>query len=247
MRGQDDLGLADGPWGWTSRIGGMIEYPPNYPTYFLLDLFVCAALAPVIGTLMRRLPLPALVAGCLAAAFGYGPIPLVRPDVVLPFAAGAAVALHRVDPTLLDPYWRPIGAFFLVFCIASIAALAAGYPALFQLGILRALGMLAAWTCSAPLATSRAGPWLAGWSSYAFLLFCAHSPLLHLLASIWPAGLTYGLFYVTAVPLVIVGTFAAGPIMRARGGPFWSILTGARRPVAARASGRRDGSALSGP
>jgi succinoglycan biosynthesis protein ExoH len=233
LRGQDDLGLSSGAWGGLARTGELLEEPPNYPTYFLLDLFACAALAPVIGPLMRGLPLPVLVAGSVAAAFGYGPIPMVRPDVALPFAVGAAIALHQVDPHILDRYWLPIGIAFLAFCTVSIAVLAAGYPSLFQLGLLRALGVPAAWTVSAVLADTRAGRWLAGWSRYAFLLFCVHSPLLHLIAGAWPADLTYGLFYATAVPMVIAGALCAGCILEERASPAWRLLTGSRRPTTA--------------
>ena len=229
LRGQDDLGLSGGDWGWLARVGELLGNPPNYPTYFLLDLFACAALAPIIGALMRWLPLPVLVAGCVAAATGYGPLPMVRPDVALPFAAGAAIALHRVDPRILDRFWLPIGCAFLVFCAVSIAALAAGHPALFQLGLLRALGVPAAWTVSAALAGTQAGAWLAGWSRSAFLLFCMHSPLLHLIAGAWPDSLEYGLFYVTALPMVIVGGLGAGRVLEERGGLAWRLLTGSPR------------------
>jgi succinoglycan biosynthesis protein ExoH len=233
LRGQDDLGLSGGAWGWLARIGELLDNPPDYPTYFLPDLFACAALAPIIGVLMRRLPLPILLVGSVAAALGYGPIPMVRPDVALPFAAGAAIALHRVDPCILDRHWLPIGIAFLVFCTASIAALAGGYPSLFQLGLLRALGVPAAWTVSVALAGTRTGQWLAGWSRYAFLLFCAHSPLLHLIAGAWPAGLDYGLFYATVVPTVIAGVLGAGRILEERSGLAWHLLTGSRRPATA--------------
>jgi hypothetical protein len=60
-----------------------------------------------------------------------------------------------------------------------------------------------------------------------------HSPLLHLIAGAWPADLTYGLFYATAVPMVIAGVLCAGCILEERASPAWRLLTGSRRPTTA--------------
>lgn len=233
LRGQNDLsplaidGQGFGPWFGSLR--ALLDEPPDYPTYFLVDLFLCMLLAPLISRIMRLAPILALGVGGLMAAYGYGPVPTVRPDIILPFAAGAAIAVHRLDPRLLDRLWWQIGLVFLFLCVVFIADTAAGRPSHLSLGVLRVAGALAAWSFSAILARTALGHRLAGWSPYAYLIFCAHSPALNLLFSIWPnePG-SYWLFYSTAAPLVIVAVIALAILFERRGGRLINFLTGGR-------------------
>jgi succinoglycan biosynthesis protein ExoH len=237
LRGQDDLvGLdltsGDALTAWSA----FLDSPPDYPTYFLVDLFICTLLAPLIEVLARRVPVLLLAAGCLAAAYGYGPLPTVRPDVVLPFVAGAVVAVQGIELRALDRCWWQIGLDFLALCTASVTDVAAGRPSPLSLGLLRAAGVPAAWTASAVLARAEVGRWLAGGGRVAFLLFCAHSPALHLLADAWPRNASYWLFYATAAPAVIAASIVTGLTLEGRGGPAWTLLTGSRRGAASRPS-----------
>ena len=232
LRGQNDLApfeqAAADPVSWLTTLGVFLDGPPNYPTYFLIDLFALAALSPLIGAFLRRAPVATLLAGGVAAAVGYAPVPLVRPDVALPFMAGAAAAIHRIDPRLLDRYVWPLLIGFLLISLAFVAALAVEVSVPLSLGLVRMTGVPALWALSAVLAPTMLGRRLAGLSGLAFVLFCAHSPALHLLAGIWPENAGYWLFYAAAAPLVVLAVLMATAALRRWGGGVLYLLTGAR-------------------
>lgn len=232
FRVQNDLApfqLAAGdPASWLPTLGAFLDAPPNYPTYFLVDLFTLAALSPLFGALLRRAPICTLIVGGLAAALGHGPIPTVRPDVALPFMAGAAVAIHRIDPRLLDRYIWPLLIGFLLISAEFIAATAAGVSLPLSLGLERTAGVPALWALSAVLAPTSLGRRLASLSGFAFVLFCAHSPALHLLEGVWPKDAGYWLFYATAAPLVILAVLVMTIALRRWGGRILGLLTGTR-------------------
>ena len=85
------------------------------------------------------------------------------------------------------------------------------------------------------LARAEVGRWLAG-GRVAFLLFCAHSPALHLLADAWPRNASYWLFHATAAPAVIAASIVTGLALEGRDGPAWRLLTGSRHGAASRSS-----------
>lgn len=241
LRMQNDLAplqrAATGLEPWLATLDAFLDGPPNYPTYFLIDLFTLAILSPLIGALLRRAPLIVLTIAGLAAVSGYGPVPTVRPDVALPFMAGAAAAMHRVDPRLLDLYVWPLLVGFLLISVAYVVALAMEVPGPLSLGLVRTAGVPAVWAFSALMAPTVLGRRLAGLSGSAFLLFCAHSPALHLLEDLWPKAAGYWLFYVMAAPLVIASVLLVAAAMRRWGGGAFGLLSGARahcRPLSRR-------------
>lgn len=240
LRGQTDLSIVSGCCqdlsSWLMPLRAVLGSPPNVPTYFLIDLFILTLLSPLIGILMRRAPVISLAAGGLAAALDFGPVPTVRPDIALAFAAGAGVALQRIDPRVLDRYGWPLAICFLAMCMAFVASLSAGHDTSFMLGPLRAAGVPAVWAVSAVLAPTAVGLWIARRSDLAVILFCAHWPALHLLASVWPHGAGYRLFYVVAAPLVIAVVLSAAGALK-RWAPWSRVPTPARAPVADRMSG----------
>jgi succinoglycan biosynthesis protein ExoH len=232
LRGQNDLArfqlaIAD-PLSWLMMLDKFLDGPPNYPTYFLIDLSTLALLSPLIGVLLARAPVITLIAGGLAAAIGHGPIPTVRADVALPFMAGAAAAIHQIDPRLLDRYVWPLLIGFLLLSVAFIASLATEMNTPLSLGLVRTAGVPALWALSSVLAPTTVGRRLAKLSGMAFVLFCAHSPALNLLASVWPNSVSYWLFYATAAPLVILTVLLVSAGLRRWGGGALDLLTGAR-------------------
>lgn len=243
LRGQNDLTTfnqaTSNPAAWLATFDAFLDGPPNYPTYFLIDLFTLALLSPLIGALLGRAPVLTLIAGGLAAAIGHGPIPTVRPDVALPFMAGAAVAIHGIDPRLLDRYVWPLAIGFLLVSVAFIASVATGVTSPFSLGLVRSAGVPAVWALSAVLAPTALCRRVAALSGFAFVLFCAHSPALHLLASLWPPDASYWLFYAMAAPLVTLTVLLAAAALRRWARGALDLLTGARthaRPVEERES-----------
>ena len=130
LRGQNDLAsfqqAAADPGAWLATSRRVPRRPSQLP-----DLLPGRPVRPGCPVAADRFP-PAprarvtLIAGGLAAALGYGPVPTVRPDVALPFMAGAAAAIHRLDPRLLDRYVWPLVIGFLLVSVAFIASVARG-------------------------------------------------------------------------------------------------------------------------
>jgi succinoglycan biosynthesis protein ExoH len=232
VRGQNDLAVLSGGagdlGGWLLALSAFLDAPPNYPTYFLVDLFLLALLSPLLGVLLSRAPVPVLAVALLLLVVGYEPLPTVRPDVALPFMVGAAAALHRVDPRVLDPYVWPLIAGFLLISVVFVAGLAVDSPLPLSLGLVRTIGAPAVWALASLLAPTACGRRVAGWSGYAFIIFCAHSPALHLLAGIWPERLGYWVFYVSAAPIVIGAVLIAGAMLRRWAHGVLTLLTGTR-------------------
>ncbi len=232
LRGQNDLASLAGPatdlGAWLAALGSFLDAPPNYPTYFLIDLFVLALLSPLLGTLLTRAPLPVLAVALLLLLSGHDLVPTVRQDVAAPFMVGSAAAIHRIDPRVLDRYAWPLAAAFLLVSIAFIASLALGGLWPLSLGLVRAVGAPAVWAFSAVLAPTACGRWLARRSGVAFVLFCAHSPALRLLAGVWPAWLGYWPFYASAAPIVVGAVLLVTAVLRRWARGVLAFMTGSR-------------------
>lgn len=224
--GIDELAPGDG---LLERVLALVDRPPDHPTYFLLHVFLCAVYSPALMMLLSRAPLLTLAAAAAIVGFGHSPLPLVRPDIALAFACGGAVALHRVDITLLDPYWRPLAITFLAACAVYVAMLPNLQHEGAGMAVLRAAGVPTAWAASSMLVRSTIGGRLAPLGRHAFLLFCAHVPALYLLTSLWPHHATgYWPFFVVAGPLVITGILAGAVVLTRLSPELAGLLSGAR-------------------
>ena len=116
----------------------------------------------------------------------------------------------------------------MTLSVVFVASLALELNTPLSLGVLRAAGVPALWAVSAELAPTAAGRWLAGLSGFAFVLFCAHSPALHLLWSVWPEWAGYWWFYSLAAPSVIVVILLVTAGLKRWCGRLLELLTGAR-------------------
>lgn len=202
--------------------------PPDLPTYFLVSVFLCMAVAPALIWLLRRAPLLTLATGFILVSLGLVPLPDLRWDILLAFACGLALGLHGVELRCLDRWWRPLSLVFLLACVAFTIQTLAGADGPLNQGVLRALGAATAWSAASAI-PPRLGLTLARQGRFAFLVFCAHYPLLHLVADHLPKhGPVPWLFFFVAPPMTVGLILAIGTVLERRAPHLLGISTGAR-------------------
>ncbi|MEW4569529.1 acyltransferase [Tautonia sp. JC769] len=210
--------------------------PINLPLYFLRDLFACMIMAPAIGFAVRIAPIPTLLL-LLAVSMNFIGQPFfLRADIVLSFAIGATLALHKVDVTALDRSWRAWGAIFVVLsCLLALALtlVDSASPTWIFYGkkLLALIGALAFWTLSSVLSRTAPGARLGEASQHSFWVFCSHYPAMMILWMIWNkyCGPDYYLvFYFGCMALAFPALAILHVILRSRLGKVIAIVDGGR-------------------
>ncbi|KQO83678.1 succinoglycan biosynthesis protein exoh [Rhizobium sp. Leaf262] len=238
-----DVGVGYFPDLWNATPREMIshgaaveELPVNVPLYFLRDLFVCILLSPLLAFLVRRAALPTLAALLVVTAWPDLTLFIVqKKSILFSFTLGIALALHKVDLKMLDPYAGRITAAVLV----SAALLATGLyftgpEFTFELNLLRNLlavfGAMGLWASSSLLIQSRTGRRLSETGSLSFWIFCAHYPLLVLMWMVWNRGGPdfYPAFYIGAVLLSFAILIVTNAQVRSKLPALYGLLTGSR-------------------
>lgn len=221
----------------------------NVQAAFLRDLFLCMAAAP----LLARLPGAALAAiACAVLGWigsGMQAVVLLRPQILLFFVGGIALAraglparLARLPlPVVLAPF-AAVAGFNLWLDLQGHAFREAhrGLLALADVPV-RIGGALCFWRLASALARSPAAPRLLRLERYAFLLFCCH------LILIWLAGpaigrLTgplgapaYPAFLIAQPLLALAATIGLGRLLVAVAPRFAMLASGGRLGDARRA------------
>ncbi|KQM31146.1 succinoglycan biosynthesis protein exoh [Rhizobium sp. Leaf68] len=220
------------------------ELPVNVPLYFLRDLFVCILLSPLLALLVRRFALPTLAILLLLTAIPDLSLLIVqKKSILFSFTLGIALALHKIDLKMLDPYAKPLTVVTLIVAAALATALYwTGPEFTFGLNLMRNLlavfGVLGFWVASSLLVQNRLGQRLSQTGSLSFWIFCAHYPLLVILWMVWNKGDLdfYPAFYIGAVALTFVLLIISNAQVRARLPSLYAVLTGSRsgkpRPLA---------------
>ncbi|KRA05499.1 succinoglycan biosynthesis protein exoh [Rhizobium sp. Root564] len=220
------------------------ELPVNVPLYFLRDLFVCILLSPLLALLVRRFALPTLAILLLLTAIPDLNLLIVqKKSILFSFTLGIALALHKIDLKMLDPYAKPLTVVTLIVAAALATALYwTGPEFTFGLNLMRNLlavfGVLGFWVASSLLVQNRLGQRLSQTGSLSFWIFCAHYPLLVILWMVWNKGDLdfYPAFYIGAVALTFVLLIISNAQVRARLPSLYAVLTGSRsgkpRPLA---------------
>ncbi|MDD1497869.1 acyltransferase [Agrobacterium sp. CNPSo 3708] len=212
------------------------ELPVNVPLYFLRDLFVCILLSPLLALLVRRFALPTLAILLLLTAIPDLSLLIVqKKSILFSFTLGIALALHKIDLKMLDPYAKPLTVVTLIVAAALATALYwTGPEFTFGLNLMRNLlavfGVLGFWVASSLLVQNRLGQRLSQTGSLSFWIFCAHYPLLVILWMVWNKGDLdfYPAFYIGAVALTFLLLIISNAQVRARLPSLYAVLTGSR-------------------
>ena len=214
----------------------MEELPVNVPLYFLRDLFVCILLSPLLALLVRRFALPTLAILLLLTAIPDLSLLIVqKKSILFSFTLGIALALHKIDLKMLDPYAKSLTVGTLIVAAGLATALYwTGPEFTFGLNLLRNLlavfGVLGFWVASSLLVQNRLGQRLSQTGSLSFWIFCAHYPLLVILWMVWNKGDLdfYPAFYIGAVALTFLLLIITNAQVRARLPALYAVLTGSR-------------------
>ena len=207
--------------------------------WFLRDLIVTMALAPLIWLAVTRIPL--LWTGFLTLSwlteqtFGL----FIRLDIFMFFNIGAMIAIYRLDLTRLDRWALPLFAgFLLVVALRTVAPVLIGAESERTLelmsSLLRLVGVMALWSLAGRLALTGLGEMLRRYSGMAFFIFCAHYPLImyvkKMLASVAPPSGEAGLLlnYVASIGLTLALIGLAAILLNRLIPRVYAILNGGR-------------------
>jgi len=165
----------------------------NVQTAFLRDLFLCMLAAPLLVRLRTRWLLLLIAGGALWAIGGWQLYLLLRPSILIFFAAGILARRHGLAERLglLTPWIAalPFATIVPLKIWLSIQAEAAAGSAAHHVELvnavdllLRAAAGLLVWRAAVALARGPLCPRLLGFERYAFFLFCSHLIFMWLLA-----------------------------------------------------------------
>ncbi|WP_296947668.1 acyltransferase [uncultured Massilia sp.] len=170
---RDLVGVA--PRDWINALFGVKAVPFNYPLYFLRDLMVLIALAPLLGWFLRRRPLVGVLLVALVFGCGFDGWLIRRDSSAVMFAIGGWLALADRDLLAADRLAVPAAVLLVLLC-AALPALRIDdntflvYTAPFLI-----------WPAVALLRGTALWPLALRMSKYSFFVFVAHAPLQELL------------------------------------------------------------------
>ena len=172
------------------QIMALNGYPAIAPLYFLRDVFICFALAPLFIMAMRR-PVFSLIALVVIAIYDLDGLLFLNNALPVFFAIGVGIGARTIDTFLLkaQPVWNGLGAFIVL--IGVIAAYASGHSYLTPGGPLSAslslaqrfAGSLVLWTVASEIQrrSDLANP-VIRLEPFIFFIFCSH-PLI--VSALW--------------------------------------------------------------
>jgi succinoglycan biosynthesis protein ExoH len=223
------------------------HHPLAFQFWFVRDLFLTVLLSPVLWLLLRRSPLTAAAALCVAWLVNYDLEIFFRPDVPFFFFLGGLVRSKKLDFGLSARATNWLVAAYLVIVAARAMAPYAVEESTLMLGAMtramRLVGVLACWGLFLRLSAAPLGARIARWGPLAFFLHAAHFPLMAevklLLWDVLPEindfwMVTHYLVSVLVTLFVCLGTGAV--LVRYAPGVF-GLLNGGRVPKSLRPSG----------
>lgn len=211
---------------------GLTGLSANYPLTFLRDLFVLAALAPVLGPCLRRAPAMTVAASFALFMAWDGPV-LIREQMLVAFALGGAAAARPAWLRRLDGHGLACIAVFVLGCF--VIAGAGSVPGLaVQVFALLAVPLL--WAAAGRVPTGGA----ARLAPASFFLFVAHAPVVAASWIVWrrlpvPAELHWlvgpalAIGLLLAIYRLVLPLLPRRPVLVALGGRFTPTSAGAPR------------------
>lgn len=186
--------LPHGGMGWINAFFALTGEPANFPLGFLRDVFLCAALGVGVLMVWRHSP-PlggALLCSWAVVELWADGMLLLRPQILVFFAAGMLLALLGARGRMLRPAWPLViglvAADVMMRRILDLDAMGEGIAlTLSCLG--RAAMSLFIWRV-AILLRETGGALLRGlyWlEPHIFMLFCSHRVFVALVAPVWAA------------------------------------------------------------
>jgi succinoglycan biosynthesis protein ExoH len=216
---------------WINALFGVKAVPFNYPLYFLRDLIVLLALAPLFGWILRRRPMVGLLAVALVFGCGFDGFLVRRDSSAVVFYIGGWLALAGRDLRAADRFALPALAVLCLLCAAMMA---------FRIDdntFLVYTAPFLIWPAVSLLRGSPAWDWALGASKYSFFVFVGHAPLLELVylgyRRLLP-GLPYAAFWLLGPLLTIAALVALYEVLMRAAPRAFDAVIGARGEGGAR-------------
>ncbi|MEW7849606.1 acyltransferase [Massilia aurea] len=162
------------PIAWADLLLGVSTYPANGPLHFLRDLIVFVLLAPLLGCIIRTVPVLGLLS--MAIIFGNnqdGDL-VFRGSSFIVFYIGGMAAVYRWKIFGWDKYAKPLIALFFLICVGMM---------IFKVEdntLLVLISPFIIWPAASLLTGSRVEFLATRYSKYSFFVFAAHMPFMEL-------------------------------------------------------------------
>lgn len=227
----DVVGKGVVPFGLIPAVDAIIHYTYNYVFWYLYQLILLIALAPVIYPVLRRRYLGILVMILMAVGVYSGfAIPHLNLDALLYYSAGTYASLH------LRPYvekWNKKTALYGLLLLLGVTMyrFAPGIlgDSTMAIVLFRLLIPVALWMM---IDESRLGE-ARNWMKYNFFLYATHFALVRLInktaALVLPTTLYLPLVLYLLMPaLVLLISYPVGALLRRYLPGIWRVLNGGR-------------------
>ncbi|QJE01970.1 hypothetical protein HH212_19710 [Massilia forsythiae] len=152
----------------------MFGAPFNSPLYFLRDLFVLVALAPVYGVFLRRFPAIGLAIVAVVFLLDLDGYLILRNSTAVLFYIGGLAAVQRWNIEAFDHAAWSLLVLLGVICAATI------YLGMEDITPIYLVAPFVVWPASSLLVGTAIGAWAEQHSKYSFFVFLAHYPLVQL-------------------------------------------------------------------
>jgi succinoglycan biosynthesis protein ExoH len=162
------------PLEWANLVLGVSSYPVNGPLHFLRDLIVFVLLAPLLGCIIRTVPVLGLLG--MAIIFGNnqdGDL-VFRGSSFIVFYIGGMAAVHRWNLLAWDRYAKPLIAIFVLVCVGMMILKVEDNT------FLVLVSPFIIWPAASLLAGGRVESLAIRYSKYSFFIFAAHMPFMEL-------------------------------------------------------------------
>jgi len=169
-----DLATLAASIGWFDVLFGFGQYPVNAPLYFVRDLIVFSLMAPLLGGIMRTLPVLGLAGLIVIFGFNHDGNLVFRSSSLILFYIGGMAAVYKWDLLAMDKYAKPCAVIFLLLCLALMAFKMADNT------ILVMAAPFLIWPAASLLSKTRIEAWGLKHAKYSFFIFAAHMPLMEL-------------------------------------------------------------------
>ena len=233
-------------WSWAhvpNWLFGITDRPANYPLGFLRDLFLCAALTPVIIFAMRKAALPVL-AILFVLMVTHIPTIFFGNNIPFLYSLGIWLALNGKPMTkFVDKYAVLIVLVFAAYTV-GMAALSfydvlhpedhIGPIVLGVLEIQRVFGAAAFWAICGWMMKGGIGKFFMRLEPFAFAVFCSHMLVSTFYWIPFSAafggyyGDLYPVFFILSTPLVYASVIVGMLVLNKLVPPFATFLNGGR-------------------
>ena len=222
---------------------GLGRHPIDFQFWFLHDLFLTVMVMPILGFLLRRMPIVGLFLIGLSWFFDFNMWIFFRTDVLFFFFVGAYARINEFD--ISRPMPRLGQVLIVVFSVLVALRTIGPYyiddnsqigVILFDYGtrLMRLLGVVAIWLFAPVVLNTSFGRIAASLGPIAFFLHAAHWPMNQFVKMAigyvipWRNDVTQLLNYIVTMAITVLLTFLLAKLLNAVMPSVFDIMSGGR-------------------